>query len=125
MFSLDLTSGVPLYEQICNKTIELIAKGTLKENDRMPSVRTFAKDAGITPNTVAKAYQELENKKILYSIPGKGSFVSKMDDSFYKDFVFADFDNIVKSIIRNGIGKDVLKERIESIAKNQEGNNHD
>lgn len=65
MFSIDLTSRTPIYEQIYNKIIELIISGTLVENSQLPSVRSLAKDAGVNPNTVAKAYQELERNGII------------------------------------------------------------
>ena len=70
MFTIDLTSRIPIYEQIYENIISLIVKGTLSENDQLPSVRAFAKDAGVNPNTVAKAYQELERIGIIYSVPG-------------------------------------------------------
>ena len=71
MFDLDLQSRTPIYEQLYKKTIELIIKGVLKENDQLPSVRSLAKEIGVNPNTVAKAYQELERNKIIYSVSGR------------------------------------------------------
>ena len=56
MFDLDLQSRTPIYEQLYKKTIELIIKGVLKENEQLPSVRSLAKEIGVNPNTVAKAY---------------------------------------------------------------------
>lgn len=49
----------------------------LKENEQLPSVRSLAKEIGVNPNTVAKAYQELERNKIIYSVSGRGSFIAK------------------------------------------------
>ena len=77
MFDLDLQSRTPIYEQLYKKTIELIIKGVLKENEQLPSVRSLAKEIGVNPNTVAKAYQELERNKIIYSVSGRGSFIVK------------------------------------------------
>ena len=78
MFDLDLQSRTPIYEQLYKKTIELIIKGVLKENEQLPSVRSLAKEIGVNPNTVAKAYQELERNKIIYSVSGRGSFIAKI-----------------------------------------------
>ena len=75
MFSIDLTSRIPIYEQIYHKIVNLIINGTLAENDQLPSVRSLAKSTGVNPNTVSKAYQELERNGVIYSVPGRGSFV--------------------------------------------------
>ena len=92
MFSIDLTSRIPIYEQIHDNIISLIVKGTLSENDQLPSVRALAKNTGVNPNTVAKAYQELERNGIIYSVPGRGSFIAKPDSSVYQSAVLSDFD---------------------------------
>lgn len=76
MIKLDLQSRTPIYEQLKNKIYELATIGQLRPNDQLPSVRSFARDLGINPNTVQKAYQELEREGIIYSVTGKGSFLS-------------------------------------------------
>jgi GntR family transcriptional regulator len=115
MFSIDLTSRVPIYEQIYENIIGLIVKGTLAENDQLPSVRSFAKDAGVNPNTVAKAYQELERTGIIYSVPGRGSFIAKPDSSVFQSAVLTDFDKAVQSCADRGIEQKVLTEHIDNI----------
>lgn len=60
MFTIDFTSRVPIYEQICNNVIRLASAGVFKSGDRLPPVRTVAKEIGVNPNTVAKAYRTLE-----------------------------------------------------------------
>ncbi len=80
MIKLDLQSRTPIYEQLKQKICELAAIGQLRPNDQLPSVRSFARELGINPNTVQKAYQELEREGIIYSVTGKGSFLStKLD----------------------------------------------
>ncbi|MEG2928264.1 MAG: GntR family transcriptional regulator [Oscillospiraceae bacterium] len=76
MFMLDLKSRVPIYEQLKSKTLELIMAGVLATDDKMPSVRTLARDLGVNPNTIQKAYQDMEKDGIIYSVTGKGSFVA-------------------------------------------------
>ena len=115
MFDLDLQSRTPIYEQLYKKTVELIIKGVLKENDQLPSVRSLAKELGVNPNTVAKAYQELERNKIIYSVSGRGSFVAKVGDSSVKDYILSDFDEKAQEALKIGISKDELKERIEGL----------
>ncbi|MDD7184383.1 MAG: GntR family transcriptional regulator [Oscillospiraceae bacterium] len=121
MFTIDLTSRTPIYEQIYFKIIELIIKGSLKENDQIPSVRNFAKDTGVNPNTVAKAYQELERNGIIYSLTGRGSFIAKIDNSLIKEFILSDFDSSVRKAITNGADSDELKERIDRISYDIKG----
>lgn len=76
MIKLDLQSRVPLYEQLQEQIIRLSLMGVLEANEQLPSVRSLAREVGINPNTVAKAYQELERQGIIYTISGRGSFVS-------------------------------------------------
>ena len=115
MFTIDLTSRMPIYEQIYKKIIELIIKGTLKENDQIPSVRSFAKDAGVNPNTVTKAYQELERNGIIYSLQGRGSFIAKPNAEIFRSAILSGFDKSVREAFDRGIGADELKERIDMI----------
>lgn len=76
MIKLDLQSRVPLYEQLQEQIIRLSLMGVLETNEQLPSVRSLAREVGVNPNTVAKAYQELERQGIIYTISGRGSFVS-------------------------------------------------
>lgn len=76
MIKLDLQSRVPLYEQLQEQIIRLSLLGVLGENEQLPSVRSLACEVGVNPNTVAKAYQELERQGIIYTVSGRGSFVS-------------------------------------------------
>jgi GntR family transcriptional regulator len=77
MFELDLRSRKPIYEQLVDKMKELIMNEVLTPDEQLPSVRTLATQLTINPNTIQKAYRELENQGFIYSIKGKGSFVNK------------------------------------------------
>ncbi|WP_090634178.1 GntR family transcriptional regulator [Neobacillus massiliamazoniensis] len=76
MFELDMRSRKPIYEQLVDKMKELIMHEVLKPDEQLPSVRTLATQLTINPNTIQKAYRELEIQGFIYSIKGKGSFVS-------------------------------------------------
>lgn len=119
MFSIDLTSRIPIYEQIYKKIIELIVQGTLCENDQLPSVRSLAKSAGVNPNTVAKAYQELERNGIIYSVQGRGSFISKPDSRVYQSAVLDEFDKSAQEALNRGVLPAELKKRIDMLAENK------
>jgi GntR family transcriptional regulator len=122
MFSIDLTSRTPIYEQIYKKIVELIIKGSLTENDKLPSVRNFAKDVGVNPNTVAKAYQELERSGIIYSVQGRGSFIAKPDNALYRSAALSDFDNAVDDAVKCGFTYDDLHERIDELSRISQNN---
>lgn len=76
LIKLDLQSRLPIYEQLKGKIIELVMLGELTPDAQLPSVRSFARELGVNPNTVQKAYQELEREKIIYSVAGRGSYIS-------------------------------------------------
>ena len=76
MIQIDLQSRVPLYEQLQEQIIRLSMLGILDENQQLPAVRALAREVGVNPNTVAKAYQQLEQQGIIYTVSGRGSFVS-------------------------------------------------
>ncbi len=79
MISLDYKDKRPLYEQISEKLKELMAVGGLPENSQLPSVRALAIDLSINPNTIQRAYAELERQGYIYSIKGKGNFVAQTE----------------------------------------------
>lgn len=76
MFNIDFQSRIPIYEQIINQVERYIASGILKSNEQLPSVRQIAFDLGINPNTIQRAYTELERMGVIVSIMGKGNFVA-------------------------------------------------
>lgn len=112
MYSIDLQSRTPIYEQLYKKIIELILKRELMPNDKLPSVRELAKELGVNPNTVSKAFQLLERDKVIYSLAGRGSFVANVNAEAVKDAALADFDKAVSEALNAGIGKNELTERI-------------
>ena len=85
MFILDLKSRVPIYEQLKNRTLELIMAGVLEQDSQLPSVRSLARDLGVNPNTIQKAYQDMEKEGIIYSVAGKGSFVNDINSVKQKE----------------------------------------
>lgn len=122
MINLDLTGRTPIYEQICKGLSELIASGVLKENDKLPGARSLAKELGLNPNTVAKAYSRLEHDGIIYSVAGKGCFVAKQKGHIEKKLLEA-FDNAACEAMKAGVDAKLLAERIMELQKSiQSGN---
>ena len=77
MFEIDPMSRVPVYEQIITQIEKFIATGLIRSGDRLPSVRSLSIEISANPNTVQRAYGELDANGIIVNVPGKGCFVSE------------------------------------------------
>lgn len=75
-WSIDFSSGVHVYKQIINYIYAAIGNGELKEGDKLPTIKQLSGQLNVNPNTIAKAYRELEIKGVITSKRGNGSFVS-------------------------------------------------
>jgi GntR family transcriptional regulator len=114
MFIIDIQSKVPIFEQLKKQILEFISIGILLPNDKLPSVRSLATNIGVNPNTVSKAYQELENQGYIYSIKGKGCFIADNQDDKLDDF-----KGCVNEMKKHQITKDKLLEIIEEVYKEE------
>jgi GntR family transcriptional regulator len=85
MFLLNLQGKVPINEQIQHQVLRQIRAGVLKPGDRLPSVRQLAAENGINPNTVARAYTELEKNGYVSNIPKKGVYVREQTEKQLPD----------------------------------------
>lgn len=122
MFQLDFKSGVPICDQIVNGFIKLKALGILKGGDQLPSVRALASKFSVNPNTVQKSYAILESNGIIYSVKGKGSFMS--DDENAANAVLEsakhDFMAAIKHAYELGLTEnDMIKLINETTAKEE------
>lgn len=75
MLNIDVLSRTPVYEQICDQIKKLISAGILKEGEQLPSVRSLSIELSVNPNTIQKAYGELDALGIIASVPGKGCYI--------------------------------------------------
>ena len=76
MLNLDYRDARPIYEQVKDGLRRLMVTGVIREGEKLPSVRSMATSLAINPNTIQRAYNELEGEGYIYSVPGKGSFAS-------------------------------------------------
>ena len=76
MISLNYRDSRPIYEQIKDGLRKLIVTGAIQADDKLPSVRALAAQLAINPNTIQRAYNDLESEGYIYSVPGKGSFAA-------------------------------------------------
>ena len=79
MISIDTRDSRPLYEQVVDGFRTLIIAGVMARDDKLPSVRALASQLAINPNTIQRAYRELESDGYILSVAGKGSFVAQID----------------------------------------------
>jgi len=77
MFQIDRFGRQPIYEQIIEQVEQLVASGALRPNDQLPSVRTLSQTLSANPNTLQKAYAELERRGITTGVPGSGRYISR------------------------------------------------
>ena len=75
--TIDLTNGVPIYRQIVNQVKYMVASGLLRPGEELPPIRTLALQLKVTPNTIVKAYDELEISGVVHKRRGSGTFVSE------------------------------------------------
>ena len=78
-------SGLPIYEQIERQIKDIIVSGVLKEGEMLPSIRTLAADSKISVITVKRAYEDLEQEGMIYSVQGKGFYVDNPDLQYMKE----------------------------------------
>jgi len=81
LLTLNYRDARPIYEQIKDGLRKLIVQGALRPDEKLPSVRAMATEMAINPNTIQRAYAELEAEGYIYSIPGKGSFTAALTEA--------------------------------------------
>lgn len=122
MLSLNYKSGVPICDQIVNGFIRMKALGLIAAGDQLPSVRTLAIELGVNPNTVQKAYQQLEAGGVIYSMKGKGSFIAEDDlaDTAVIKAAKAEFEKAVKAAAELGLGEEELIGLVKTVLKGED-----
>lgn len=97
MIVLDMSDKRPIYEQIVDRMKELIALEVLSKDEKLPSVRQMAIDLSINPNTIQRAYAELEHSGFIYSVKGRGNFVADISQLLpvRQSKFFDDLDNVL------------------------------
>lgn len=111
MFRLNMQSKEPLFLQIQKQVLVFIEAGILKVGDKLPSVRSLAQDNGINPNTVARAYMQLEQKGYVHTIPKKGVFISMDEKKEYEK----EACELIRVLKTQGFTKNQLQKAIDQI----------
>ncbi len=119
MVQLDFRDARPIYSQIIDDLRSQIVAGVLQNGDKLPSVRELASTLTINPNTIQRAYRELEMEGWIASVPGKGSFVCGIPGSRRPEHLvmLEAFDKTVAALLAQGISKEQLIEHIQQGGK--------
>lgn len=119
MFTIDNMSRVPVYEQIVEQAERLLLSGQMKPGDAMPSVRGLATELGVNPNTIQKAYAELEHRGMTTSVPGRGSFLredaTEQLVAYLNENALPEFKNMLKGMLIAGASKEEALEFVRQI----------
>lgn len=124
LIQLNLKSGVPICDQIVYGFVRLKAVGVLKSGDQLPSVRQLAIELSVNPNTVQKAYQILESSGVVYTVKGRGSFISddEIADTAIMRSAKKDFAAAVKAASELGLTETdmtaIIAETLEAAEEN-------
>ena len=114
MISINYRDPPPIYEQVRDALRKLIVSGSLPSDQKLPSVRELASSLAINPNTIQRAYRELEQEGYICTVPGKGSFAcARTDvDEERKSALLHQFDETVGELLYLGVSPAVLCARI-------------
>lgn len=123
MLNLNYRDSRPIYEQVKDGLRKLVISNAMKPDEKLPSVRELATGMAINPNTIQRAYRELEVEGYIYSIPGKGSFVAQRQgvNSERKKVLLKQFDELLSELLYMNGNPDFLKERIDLLYERQIG----
>lgn len=126
---IDVRSPKPIYEQIKDNIKQLIITGALKEGEKLPSVRELAQTTSINPNTIQKAYKDLESEGFIYSVLGRGNFVAAppvKKDQERIDSLIASIRLLIRELHYLGLTRQEILDLIDkTISADEEGKPHD
>ena len=117
MILLDYRDKRPIYEQVVEKLEHLIISGGLEPLTRMPSVRSLAMELSVNPNTVQRAYAQLEQDGYLYTVSGRGTFVTSESDwrESRQERIFGEWKSLTVKAKEAGLSKEKLDKQMQQI----------
>jgi GntR family transcriptional regulator len=117
-FSIDPKSGIPIYRQVIQQIEYAILSGRMKPGDKLPTIRSLAIELRINPNTIAKAYGELEIRRILITQVGSGTYVSGKKPVQEEDELNRKIQEVIGRFVQEmqnlGVGKEGIKKLVEN-----------
>ena len=110
-------SGLPIYEQIKNQIKAQIVAGDLEADEGLPGMRTLASDLKVSVITTKRAYNDLEQEGYIYSMPGKGSFVKKLNEEVVRENALAEIEKHFTDAITVAKASGIEIEELQEILK--------
>ncbi len=123
MFQLDFGDHRPIYEQIKDRFKNLIISGALSEHEKLPSVRELAGTLAINPNTIQKAYRDLESEGYIYSLRARGSFVAPQSSIARQEQtgrMLSELEDLLQKMKFCGVEKRMALDAVEQVYQNEE-----
>ena len=117
MILIDYSDKRPIYEQIAARFEALIISGVMEVDEKLPSVRTLAVELSINPNTIQRAYMELEKDGFIYTVKGKGNFVKKDEELMnrQKEKLLKWLEEQALACVQQGVRKQEILDCIEKV----------
>ena len=121
MISLNYRDSRPIYEQVREGFKKLIMSGALAPGDKLPSVRELATELAINPNTIQRAYRELEAEGCIYSLPGKGSFAAELSGlaDARRAELFEKLESAAAELMAMGVGREELETHLDLLDRRE------
>lgn len=115
MIQINYRDPRPIYEQVKDGIRKLAYSGMVGADEKLPSVRELASRLAINPNTISKAYKELEQEGFIYTVTGRGTFINQEFDlnDRRKRELFEQFDKVVRELYESSVSEDELLERLK------------
>lgn len=119
MLQLNYRDAKPIYEQIKDGIRKLLLSKVIEPDEKLPSVRELASSLAINPNTISRAYRELETEGYVYSKQGKGTFASSpvLIKQMRQEELLVKFDDVVSELFILSVTKEELGERMERLSE--------
>lgn len=119
LIQLNYRDSKPIYEQIKDGLRKLVISGSLSANEKLPSVRELASSLAINPNTIQKAYRDLESEGYIYTVAGRGTFAAKQQEivETRRQELLERFDEIVEELFFLSVEESELMGRMDRLAR--------
>ncbi|RHT73994.1 GntR family transcriptional regulator [Ruminococcaceae bacterium AM28-23LB] len=126
MITIDYKDRRPIYEQIVSSIEELAVRGVLEPDSQLPSVRQLAVELSINPNTIQRAYSQLEKTGVIYSVKGKGNFVAADPKRLREEKmeqILQEMEKLLRQALALGVGRERMENWLHSLLEKEEGGN--
>ena len=126
MITIDYKDRRPIYEQIVSSIEDLAVRGVLEPDSQLPSVRQLVVELSINPNTIQRAYSQLEKTGVIYSVKGKGNFVAADPKRLREEKmeqILQEMEKLLRQALALGVGRERMENWLHSLLEREEGGN--